>query len=414
MSKLPNLRLLHVCTVPQTLFFLNHQTVYARSQGDEVHAVASPGKELGQFAAQTGAAVHAVPISRRITPLADLRSLWRLVRVLRRVRPDVVHGHTPKGGLLAMLAAWLCRVPLRVYHLHGLPMVTATGLKRRLLRWCERVSCRLAHQVFSVSPSLREVALAEGLGAPGKIAVLLNGTINGVDADGAFNPARLPPESRAAVRAKHGISAAAPVVGFVGRLARDKGVAELAAAWRYLRAEYPNLHLLIVGPPEPHDPLPDDVERALHGDARVHLTGELELADMPRCYGAMEILVLPTYREGFGTILMEAAAMALPVVATRIPGCVDAVRDGETGTLVPVRDAAALAAAVRGYLDDGALGRRHGEAARARVLRDFRPQALSEALRREYLRLLSGRGRRPAAEGCVHARGSATTGRVTV
>jgi glycosyltransferase involved in cell wall biosynthesis len=404
--------------VPQTLSFLSHQVAFARGRGDEVHAVASAGKELAVFAAQTGAAVHAVEISRRITPPSDLRSLWRLVRVLRRLRPDVVHGHTPKGGLLAMIAAWLCRVPLRVYHLHGLPMATAKGARRRLLRWCERVSCLLAHQVFCVSPSLRDVALAEGLGGPEKLVVLLNGTINGVDAEGAFNPARLAPGMREAARAEHGIPAGAPVVGFVGRLARDKGVTELAEAWNGLRADYPDLHLLVVGPPEPHDPPPGEVGRLLHDDDRVHATGEVEIAHMPRLYRAMDVLVLPTYREGFGTVLLEAAAMELPVVATRIPGCVDAVRDGETGTLVPARDAVALAEAVRGYLNDGALRRRHGEAGRARALRDFRPQDMSEALRREYLRLLRDRGIRVPGEptpqgGCAAGEGAGGPVRLT-
>jgi glycosyltransferase involved in cell wall biosynthesis len=348
------------------------------------------------FAAQTGATAHVVDMSRQITPLADLGSLWRLVRLLRRLRPDVVHGHTPKGGLLAMIAAWLCRVPLRVYHLHGLPMVTATGVRRRLLRWCECVACRLAHQVFCVGFALREVARAEELARPDKLAVLLNGTINGVDADGAFNPARLPAGIREQVRAEQGIPLDAPVVGFVGRRVRDKGVAELAEAWKCLRADYPQLHLLVVGPEEPHNPLPAEIERLFRSDERVHCTGEVKITDVPRYYRAMDVLVLPTYREGFSTILLEAAAMELPVVATRVPGCVDAVQEEETGILVPVRDARALAEALRRYLNDSDLRRRHGQAGRPRVLRDFRPEDMSEAIHREYLRLLRDRGIRPA------------------
>jgi len=332
-------------------------------------------------------------MSRRITPLGDLGSLARLVRVVRQVRPDVVHGHTPKGGMLAMIAAWLCMVPVRVYHLHGLPMMTATGFKRQLLRWCEKLSCRLAHRVFSVSPSLREVALSEGLCNPDRITVLLNGTIDGVDAEGRFNPAGLGPDVRQAVRTEHGIPPDAPVVGFVGRVVRDKGVAELAEAWKVLRAEFPELRLLVVGPSEAHDPMPPAVQDLLQSD-RVHWAGEVAPESMPRLYRAMDVFVLPTYREGFGTALIEAAAMELPVVATRIPGCVDAVRDGETGTLVPARDAEELAVAVRAYLRDGELRRRHGAAGRARVQRDFRPLALSEALYREYLRLLPRQRRR--------------------
>jgi glycosyltransferase involved in cell wall biosynthesis len=371
------------------LSFLDRQVAYALHQGCEVHAVASPGKELAAFAARTGAVVHAVAMSRRLTPLRDLWSLGCLVRVLRRIRPDVVHGHTPKGGMLAMLAGWICRVPVRVYHMHGLPMATATGVKRGLLRWCERLSCRLAHRVFCVSPSLREVALAEGLCDADKMSVLLNGTIDGVDAEGVFNPAGLPGMCET-VRAEHGIPPGALVIGFVGRVVPDKGVKELGEAWRVLRAEFPELHLLVAGPTEEHDPAPAAFMGLLGADERVHWAGEVGIEQMPREYRAMDVIALPTYREGFGAVLLEAAAMGVPAVATRIPGCVDAVRDGETGTLVPARDAVALAEALRTYLRNGDLRRRHGEAGRARALRDFQPQALSEAVYREYIRLLAG------------------------
>ncbi len=376
--------------MPQTLNFLDGQVTHARDRGVEVHAAASPGPGLALFAARTGASVHAVAMSRRITPLRDLASLLRLVGLLRRLRPDVVHGHTPKGGLLAMIAARIGRVPVRVYHLHGLPMATATGARRMLLRWSEKVSCRLAHRVYCVSPSLRAIALAERLAPSDKLLVLHNGTIDGIDADGRFNPANSDVNRGATVRAGFGIPPDAPVVGFVGRLVPDKGLVELAAAWRVLRAEFPDAHLLAVGPEEAHDPPPPEFAEVLRGDPRVHAVGEVAIEQMPRAYRAMDVLALPTYREGFGTALLEAAAMGVPAVATRIPGCVDAVRDGETGTLVPPRDAPALAEALRRYLGDADLRRRHGCAGRARALREFRPQALGEAMYQEYLQLLHG------------------------
>src|SRR5258705_238654 len=169
---------------------------------------------------------------RRITPLADLAALWRLVRVMRRVRPTIVDAHTPKGGLLAMMAAALCRVPVRIYHQHGLPLMTATGLKRRILRGTERTACRLAHQVICISPLLREVLIAEGLCPPGKITVLEHGSIDGVEADGKFDPAGVSTQWAEFVRARYQIPPSAPVIGFVGRVVRDKGLIELAQAWR--------------------------------------------------------------------------------------------------------------------------------------------------------------------------------------
>jgi len=176
----------------------------------------------------------------------------------------------------------------------------------------------------------------------------------------------------------------------VGRVVRDKGLIELVAAWRALREEWPSLHLLVVGPFESEDPIPADVEETLRRDPRIHLAGMVH--DMPGIYRALDLLVLPTYREGFGTALLEAAAMGLPVVATRIPGCVDAVRDGETGLLVPVRDAQALRAAIAAYLGDPERRRRHGVSGRRRARRDFEPGRLREALFQEYVRLLGRRG----------------------
>ncbi|HZP35437.1 MAG TPA: glycosyltransferase family 4 protein [Methylomirabilota bacterium] len=384
-------RLLHVTTVPMTLHFVAGHVVEARSRGFEVHVLSSPGAALDAFARDRQVEAHAVPMARRIAPLADLAALARVVRVLRRVRPTIVDAHTPKGGLLAMVAAALCRVPVRVYHQHGLPLMTATGLKRRLLAATERAACRLAHQVFCVSSSLRDVLVAEGLCPPGKIEVLEHGSIDGVEAERTFNPAAVSAETAAEVRARYRIPLDAPVIGFVGRVVRDKGVVELAQAWRRLREEYPSLHLLMAGPLEREDPIPAEVERGLREDPRVHLAGMVH--DMPAVYRVLDLLVLPTYREGFPYAPLEAAAMGLPVVATRIPGCVDAVREGETGLLVPVRDAPALTAAVRRYLDDADLRRQHGESGRRRVRRDFDPARVRGALFQAYLRLLDRRGR---------------------
>jgi glycosyltransferase involved in cell wall biosynthesis len=174
------------------------------------------------------------------------------------------------------------------------------------------------------------------------------------------------------------------VVGFVGRLVREKGVVELWDAWRTLRAELPDLRLVLVGPREPHDPIPAEVARALELDPRVLLAGSDR--DTPRWFRAMDVVALPSWREGFPVVPLEAAAVALPVVATEVPGCVDAVVDGVTGRLVPPRDAVALAAALRAYLVDPALRARHGSAARARVLADFDQRRIWDALHAEYVR----------------------------
>lgn len=403
------IRLIHVTTVPESLHFLRGQAAYMGARGIALQAVSSPGPELDAFGEAENVPVHGVRMPRAITPLRDLSAVARLAAVLRRERPHVVHAHTPKGGLLGMMAARLAGVPVRVYHMRGLPMETATGARRALLRSTERVSCSLAHRVICVSHSLRAAALGAGLCPPDKLRVLAGGSGQGVEAERRFHPALVPPGERAAVRARFGIPGDAPVVGFVGRIVRDKGGVELAEAWRVLRGAHPSAHLLMVGPFEPRDPLPPGVEAELRGDPRVHLAG-MDW-ETPRLYAAMDLVVLPTYREGFPNVLLEAAAMERPVVATRVPGCVDAVEEGVTGTLVPPRDAGALAAAIAAYLADPGLGAAHGRAGRARVLRDFRREAIWEALVHEYRGLLGARGLAvpapaPAAAPCAEGPGA--------
>jgi glycosyltransferase involved in cell wall biosynthesis len=382
-----HIRLLHVVTVPETFIFLGPLVSCAKLKGWEVHAVCSPGDQLGELASRLGVPVHVVEMPRRISPVQDLRALGKLVRIMRSFRPHVVHAHTPKGGLLGTLAAFIARVPAIIYHIHGLPSLTAKGTKRFLLRASERVSCRLADLVLCVSPSCREAAVAEGVCPSYKIKVPANGSICGVDAVNKFNPDLLSDGVRAEVRSRLGIPNDAMVIGYVGRVVRDKGIAELVNAWRALRDRYPELHLMLVGPFEPQDPIPSDTDIMLRSDPRVHIVGCDW--DTPGYYAAMDIFVLPSYREGFGLAALEAAAMSLPVVATRIPGCVDAVVDGVTGVLVEPRDADQLADALRIYIEDPKLRQEHGKAGRTRALGEFQPETICQATFGEYERLLA-------------------------
>jgi len=383
------IRLVHITTVPESLGFLRGQIAYMTVRGVSVAAISSPGKDLAEFVEREGVPTYPVAMARQITPWRDMISIWRIYRVLRRLRPHIVHAQTPKGGLLGTIAAWLARTPVRIYHIRGLPLMTATGARRRLLWSTERVACGLSHAVLCVSHSVRDVAIAEGLSPPRKITVLLGGSGNGVDAEGRFDPHREPAE-RERTRADLGIPPNAIVIGFVGRVVRDKGVVELAAAWSALRNAFPEARLLMVGPLEPQDPIPRDTEDLLRGDPRVHLAGKVR--ETAPFYAAMDLVVLPTHREGFPNVPLEAASMELPVVATRIPGCVDAVQDGVTGTLVPVGASGPLKEAVEAYLRDAELRRAHGRAGRERVLREFRRESIWAALHAHYRALLATRG----------------------
>ena len=379
-------RLVHIMTVPYSFTYLVGQVGYMKARGFEVYGLSAPGELLSLFSEREGVSVQAVEMTKRITPIKDLVALLRIWRWLLLVGPDIVQSHTPKGGLLGMLGAWLARVPVRIYQLHGLRFVTATGWKRKLLIWSEKWSCRLAHQVLCVSASVRAEALDAGICHADKIKVLLNGSCNGIDSTNRFNPLKVPASSRREVRAKYGIPDNADLLGFIGRITWSKGIVDLAEAWSDLRNKFPDLHLLMVGPIEAEDPIPIRVEEQLRSDSRVHLIGEEW--DTPPLYAAMDIVLLPTYREGLPTILLEAAAMSLPVVATRVAGCVDVVEDGITGILVPPYDSLRLAGAIRRYLENPELRRQHGLAAREKVVREFSQQTIWLALYQEYIRWL--------------------------
>lgn len=377
-----NRRLLHVTTVPMTLRFLRGQVGFMKKAGYEVEIASSPGEELEAFGSEECVETHAVAMERRIAPLRDLMSLAHLWREIRRANPQIVHSHTPKGGLLGMCAATLAGVPTRCYHLRGLPMMGTSGPKRELLRWCERLSCALADEVFSVSHSLRDVAIAEGLCSPNKISVLAGGSGNGVDSKEQYNPKNYGPEVRAEIRRELGIPADALVVGFVGRLVRDKGIVELAEAWQTIREAHPDAFLLLIGPAESADAVPAEVLSGFERDPRVRAVGMVDTA--AAYYAAIDLIALPSYREGFPNVLLEAAAMKLPVVSTRVAGCIDAVEDGVTGSLVPHKDADALASALEHYLSSPSLRLLHGENGRRRVVECFAQERIWSALSEHY------------------------------
>jgi glycosyltransferase involved in cell wall biosynthesis len=390
----PVLRLAYVTTLPVAQWgFLRGQNTFLSEHGFELHAIASPGRWLDMVAQRDGAVVHAVPISRTIAPLHDLVSLWRLFRVFRRVRPHMAHVSTPKAALLGSAAAWAARVPVTVFCFRGSITEPASGLQRRMFRTAERLTARLCDQTICVSPSLLEFARSESIVARGSGMVPAKGMSNGIDVH-RFDPDTVPPAETTSIPPSLARAVADPsavVIGYVGRLAYDKGIEVLTGAWLRLRAQHANVHLVLVGPWEQPSSVSAACRHALQQDERVHVIGDV--LDVVPYYRLMSLFVFPSLgSEGFPNAPMEAAAMRLPVIATRVVGSVDAVEDGATGTLVPPRDTAALTEAMRMYVGDAALRRTHGEAGRARVVADFRQETIWQAIYDEYVALLSRHG----------------------
>ena len=382
-------RLCRIVTVPMTFeTLLREQIACVAAAGFELTLVCSPGDSMAALATRSGAAYEAVPMARQLSPTHDARSLAALVRLFRRARFDLVHSSTPKAGLLTALAARLAGVPLRLHTFTGQPWVELTGAMRVAARQADRTIARLDTHLYADSHSQREFLVAEGIARADRLAVIGAGSISGVDLR-RFDPAALS-EARSQVRARLGIAATARVVVFVGRLTRDKGARELVEAFTSVAAKRPDVHLLLVGPLEPErDPLPATTLAAIEANPRIHAVGFS--AEPERYLAASDLFCLPSYREGFGSVAIEAGALGLPVVATRVTGLIDAVVEGETGCLVPAKNAPALAGALADLLDDAAARRRLGAAGLRRARERFDAIAVNSAVAREYARLLEGR-----------------------
>ena len=380
---------MYLATAPEALRNLaDGQLAYYRERGYEVIAVANPGEDLDFVAAREQVEIIGLSMEREIKPGSDLISLWRIWRLMRRRRPDIVVAGTAKAGLLGMLAAWMARVPARIYLLRGLRLETTRGLKRRILSLTEKIAAGCSHRVICVSKSLRDEAVALGITSPEKAIVLLHGSSNGVIAERFAQTPEV--RSRAkGLRKGWGIPVDAPVIGFVGRFVRDKGFVELIDAFENIVANRPDTRLLLLGHYENGDPVPEAYVRRIAEHPQIIRPGFIR--DLAPYYGAMDVLAFPTYREGFPNVVLQAAAAELPVVAFRATGAVDAVEDGVTGMLVDVRDVRGLAAALLRYINDPALRRRHGHAGLERVLRDFQREPLWAALDAEFRQLLAAR-----------------------
>lgn len=324
----------------------------------------------------------AFPIQRKVHPGKDFQSLAWLIRLFRRKRFDAVHSITPKGGLLGMLAAYMCGVPMRTHIFTGQVWATCKGFKRHVLKAMDRLLAICATDLMADSQSQARFLEQEGICRPGRIHVCGSGSVNGVDLLRFSNE----PGRREKVRAELALPPEATVFLFLGRLNLEKGVLDLAEAFAQLAMRHASVFLVLVGPDE--GGLAKEIVGRLGGNSgQLRLVG---LTTFPESYiDAADVLCLPSYREGFGSVVIEAAAMGVPAVASCIYGLTDAVVDGVTGILCPPGDPRALSAAMEKMLNESAR-QRLGVQARRRAHGEFSIERLTAFWRAFYAQRLLG------------------------
>lgn len=313
-------------------YFIGDQFKYFKEKGYNMNVVCSPSEYLSDYAQKQGFEYLESPVNRNISISQDFVSIRNICKFVKKQKIDIVVGHTPKGGLLAMIAGWLMRVPIRIYVRHGLVYETSKGLKRFILMSVDRLTSFCSTKVVCVSPSVLRKSIEDHLAPAKKQMIWHKGTCNGIDTLNHFNPAVIVPARLTGLKARYGIGEDDFVIGYSGRLVRDKGIIELVRAFDKLQLA-DNCKLLLVGMFEKRDALPEDIQERILNDSRIIYTGFIN-GGMEYFYSMMDIYVLASYREGFPTGVLEAQAMEKPVITTRVTGCCDSIIDGRTGFFV--------------------------------------------------------------------------------
>lgn len=371
-------KIIRAVTVPLSLCFCRDVMIKMRAMGYHMVAVTSPGPELDSLRRDDGFHCVEVPMERHISPLSDLVSLLRMIRVLRKERPWVVHSMTPKAGLLCMVAAWLTRVPVRVHTFTGLVWPTATGLKRKILMMTDWLTCACATHVTPEGQGVLNDLKNGGI-TKKPMKVLGYGNVRGVDME-RFSPDRF------SIKKDDGVF----TFVFVGRIVGDKGINELVEAFVKLHDKHKNTRLVLVGNYEHNlDPVSDKTRKLIDTNDGIDACGPKYGDDLLQMYVDADCFVMPSYREGFPNTVLEAGAMGLPSIVTDINGSREIVENEKNGLIVPSKNANALYDAMERILTDDAARETMKDNARPMIASRFEREFVQKCQIEFYERILN-------------------------
>lgn len=381
---MPRTKIIRISTVPTSLdvFCKGLLRELQEKEDYEIVAVSSSGAALQAIAEREGVRTVAVDMKRHISPVHDLVSLWRLVRVFRREKPTMVHSITPKAGLLSMMAAWICRVPVRMHTFTGLVFPTATGIKQRILIFTDRLTCACATHIVPEGEGVKNDLIRFGI-TKKPLKVLGYGNVRGIDLN--YYNASLPDVKAAADKIRRDDKF---TFVFIGRLVRDKGINELVDAFVRLNSQWPKTRLLLVGPYEENlDPLSPETLSAININEAIQCVGSQN--DVRPWLAASDVFVFPSYREGFPNVVIEAGAMGLPSIVTDINGSREIIEDGKNGVIIPSHDENALYMAMDSFISNPKNVKRLAQQARPMIASRYEQGYVRQCLKGYYREILS-------------------------
>ncbi|MFV8345397.1 glycosyltransferase family 4 protein [Flavobacterium sp. ZB4P13] len=378
-------KLVRITTVPISLEKLLENQLHFMKSYYKVTAISADKYNLERVGQLQGVTVFYVEMTRQITPLRDLKAVWQLFRFFKKEKPFIVHSHTPKAGTVGMLAAKLAGVPHRLHTVAGLPLLEATGKKRKLLNFVEKITYACATKVYPNSNVLRGIIIQEQFCEQEKLKVIGNGSSNGINTS-YFDPELFSVNDKQTLKTNLGITPEDFVFIFVGRLVGDKGINELIRAFQKIAVEINPVKLLLVGSFESDlDPLAAETLQEISTNNKIISVGFQK--DVRPYFAISDALIFPSYREGFPNVVMQAGAMGLPSIVTNINGCNEIVIEGENGTIIPVKNSNAIYEAMNKMIVDNHFSEKLQQNARPMIVCRYEQQVVWEAILAEYKRL---------------------------
>ena len=375
-------KLVRITTVPLSLEKLLEDQPQYFAQFYDVTLISSDQERLERLGKAQGVATYAIPLTRTISPFHDLRCLYQMFRFFKREKPDIVHTHTPKAGIIGMLAAYMARVPVKMHTVAGLPLMEAKGFKRRLLMAVEKITYRCADWVYPNAQGLLSFIEENQMCSSSKIKILGKGSSNGIDT-AFFDPIQIPKAETNTLKVNLKIAPEDFVFSFVGRLVGDKGVNELVEAFVLLSEQYPNIKLLLVGPEEKAlDPLNRETTKHISAHPSIISVGYQN--DIRPYLAVSDCFVFPSYREGFPNVVLQAAAMEVPCIVSNINGCNEIIQDQKNGWWVPPKSVTPLVQTMQDALTNSVKRKAFKKQLRPQIIAHYGRQHFWELLKKEY------------------------------